>query len=228
MKIIPKDRHKFLRRYTTLPVVLEMLSGKVLMLTDPAKWEDKNDSFTIDRYKERNGLKSVLAACFTGTKETFHHWKVFGSGAAGVCVVFRRNALEAALEEQKDVRTGLTKYRTLDDIRQKKAVDQDLPFLKRIGYQDELEYRVIWTSKAESRETFGLPIPLSCIDKLVVNPWLPQSLAETIRAFLKKEAGTHSGNHEITIERSYLVESTTWKNAVTKRFPRPASPTAAG
>ena len=46
---------RFLRRYTTLPSLLYTLT-----LLDPQSWDDKNDSYYRQLYKEKKRLKSVL------------------------------------------------------------------------------------------------------------------------------------------------------------------------
>ena len=222
------DKHRLLRRFTSWPFVLKFLKSEELTLTDPSNWEDKNDRFTIGLYKQNHGLKSVLASCFTGTKETFHHWKVFGSNRAGTCVVFQREALEKCLRLNKSIRFGLVKYRKIEDVRRQKANDCDLPFLKRIGFQDEREYRVLWESKKDEVEFHTLKIPLTCIEKIVFNPWLSRKLADTRKTWLQRIVRARCKNHTIAIGRSYLVNSSTWQKAVTESYqalPRAPTPT---
>ncbi len=216
---IEVDPHKLIRRYTSLPAALALLQNQALTLTDPNNWEDKNDRFTIGLYKQRRKLQSVLGACFSGTQETFHHWKVFGGGAGGVCVVFKRLAFEKALYGQTGVRFELVKYQSLKGSDQLKDVQEsDLPLLKRIGYKDEQEYRVLWESETQKLDLYDLKVPLDSIEKIVVNPWLPTNLAETVRSLLQDLVKSCGRDLPIKIERSYLVDSFTWKKAVEKRF----------
>jgi hypothetical protein len=56
-----------------------MLLKKKIILLDPSSWEDRNDSFYMEKYREMKRLKTLLAMCFTTKPETFHHWKVFGT-----------------------------------------------------------------------------------------------------------------------------------------------------
>ena len=215
------DRHRLLRRYTTLPIVLELLRDRKLTLTDPSKWPDQNDSFTIGVYKTNRRLQSILATCFTGIEETYHHWKVFGGGDSGMCIVFRRALLEECLRsfrKKERIRYGLAKYRRLDTIRNRPLEPRDLPFIKRIGYKDEREYRVLWVSKTETAEFVRLPIPLRCIEAIIINPWLRTELAETLRGVLEREVKSSSPDHEIAIKRSSLINSSSWKQAFIKRF----------
>ncbi len=210
--------HKWLRRYTTLPAVFELLEKKVLTLTNPSKWEDKNDQFTIGAYKTNNGFESVLAACFTGTRETFHHWKIFAPGVAGMCVVFRRDSLEKSLKQRNQVRFGLAKYRKMEAGVVEETKRPDLPFVKRIGYRDEQEYRIIWQSRSQKVDFAEVAIDPICIETIVINPWLPANLARTLRSLLFREVLRQNFAHVIKIKQSHLVESLIWKRAITKKF----------
>lgn len=42
-----------LNRFTTLPVLLDLLQRQKLTLLDPKSWEDKNDSEIILEYKNK-------------------------------------------------------------------------------------------------------------------------------------------------------------------------------
>jgi len=77
----------YLRRYTSLPVLIDMLAERRLTLVDPGQWSDKNDTAYLAAYKEAKKLKCLVALCFTATSETFHHWNVFSPGPGGVCDV---------------------------------------------------------------------------------------------------------------------------------------------
>src|SRR5215471_8920008 len=63
-----------------------MLTEKRITLLDPETWDDKNDSHFLRLYRETNQLQSVLALCFSQHGETYHHWRVFASGASGICI----------------------------------------------------------------------------------------------------------------------------------------------
>src|SRR6187455_3028495 len=82
-----------LNRYTSLPVLLDLLSERRITLLSPESWEDRNDAYYLERYKDVRARKSVLAVCFSMRQETFHHWRIFSSGSAGVCIEFDRERL---------------------------------------------------------------------------------------------------------------------------------------
>ena len=74
-----------LRRYTTLPFLLDILNKKCLTLLDPKNWEDKDDSYYIELYKKSLGLKSILVLCFTESVERYHHWKIYSGSLKIPC-----------------------------------------------------------------------------------------------------------------------------------------------
>jgi hypothetical protein len=82
-----------LNRYTTLPILLDILQQKHITLLSPATWEDWNDAYYLERYKQESKLRTVLAACFSERGETFHHWRVFSNGSSGVCIEFDKRSL---------------------------------------------------------------------------------------------------------------------------------------
>ena len=84
MKQKKSQPRPFLNRYTSLPVLLDMLVHKKIVLLKPSSWEDKNDSYYMERYREERNLETLVAICFTKKRETFHHWKIFTNGASGV------------------------------------------------------------------------------------------------------------------------------------------------
>ena len=58
-----------LSRYTTLPVLLDMLKRRKLVLLKPDSWEDKNDSAIMAEYRRRRKAKNVFVLCFSDTEK---------------------------------------------------------------------------------------------------------------------------------------------------------------
>ena len=56
---MPINNNTSLHRYTSLPVLLDMLVNKRITLLDPASWEDRNDSFYVEKYKEIKKLAEL-------------------------------------------------------------------------------------------------------------------------------------------------------------------------
>jgi hypothetical protein len=95
--LMMKTELKKLNRFTTLPVLLDLLKRKRLVLLNPATWEDKNDSEILKEYKRRKNLPNLFALCFSYGDETIHHWKTFADGISGCCIEFDAPKLIAAL-----------------------------------------------------------------------------------------------------------------------------------
>lgn len=196
------------RRYTDLPALIQLLTNKALTLLDPSSWDDKNDSFFLSTYKEKKKLKSVLALCFARESETYHHWRVFSSGSSGVCVHFNASALENTFRKVKGVRFKEVKYLKVDELRNKRPTTPQLPFIKRIPYKHEKEFRALWESKSEDSNVLNVPIELSSITRITLSPWMHPSLRKNVVAVLKKIDGCKS----IPMWRSTLTENADWKS----------------
>ncbi len=79
MKNTAKKRNwpYILSRYTTLPVLLDMLERSCLTLLPPDSWDDRNDREVMLEYKRRRNSSCLLAVCFSQGEETIHHWSAF-------------------------------------------------------------------------------------------------------------------------------------------------------
>jgi hypothetical protein len=197
-----------LRRYTTLPALIYLLRERKITLLDPDSWDDKNDSHFLALYKEKASFKTVLALCFTETAETYHHWRVFANGSSGICVRFDQSKLLTAIRKQSGITADQVRYLTLKEIRKMKLKTSELPFLKRYPYEDECEFRVIYTSKSVAKSTLDIPIPLSCIDRVTLSPWVPIGLAKHIRSTVREIDGCE----KLDIVRSTLISNEEWKS----------------
>jgi Protein of unknown function (DUF2971) len=197
-----------LRRYTDLTALIFLLNEKKITLLDPESWDDSNDSYYLSIYKEKKNLKSVLALCFSETGETYHHWRVFANGSGGVCIKFKRSSFLKALKKQLGVRMRQVKYLTLDEIEGMTLSVKDLPFLKRYAFEHECEYRIVYESDSKKMRKLDIPIPLSCIDKITLSPWMPPDFSSHIKRVLRGIEGCKS----LDIVRSTLIGNERWKS----------------
>ena len=199
---------KILRRYTLLPSLIYMLTERRLTLLDPQSWDDKNDSYYLQLYREKLDRKTVLALCFALGPETYHHWSVFAGGAGGICVQFDRESLIAALKAHTGVRTRKVKYLLLTESRKRRLKVAELPFLKRSAYQHENEFRVIYESKKRSLKSLDVAFPLSCVSRITLSPWLPLALSDHVKGILREIPSCA----KLSIARSTLISNQEWKN----------------
>ena len=196
-----------LRRYTDLPGVIYLLTERTLTLLDPQTWDDSNDSRYLALYREKKDLQTVLAVCFTQSDETYHHWRVFAPGASGACVRFKRARLLNALKGTQGLRTGPVRYLKLPEIRKARLRTQQLPFLKRYAFEHEKEYRVVYESKADRLDTLDIDIPLSCIERVTLSPWLHPALSRHVKRTLHAIPGCS----RLEVVRSTLIGNEEWK-----------------
>jgi hypothetical protein len=132
----------------------------------------------------------------------------------GIRIRFDRDKLTRAIQDAGTYNDSVI-YRSLHQI-EKLGQNQNkddlvaiFPFLKRFGFQDEKEYRIIYESKSEEISTKDIPISLSCINKIILSPWLDHDLFTRI----KDEIRSIDDCQELEISRSRLTDSKTWKQA---------------
>jgi hypothetical protein len=200
---------KILRRYTDFPSLVYLLREQCITLVDPQSWDDTNDSHYLTLYREKQRLASVLALCFTQVTETYHHWRVFANGASGICISFHRAELLSAVKRYGGVRARAVRYLKIDQLQGKRLVARDLPFLKRYSFENENEFRFLYETRTKRRQTIDIPIPLSCIDRVRLSPWLRNNLSSPIKDLLWSIPGCS----ELKIVRSTLISNEEWKQA---------------
>ena len=196
-----------LRRYTELPYVIDYLQTEELALLNPASWDDRNDSFYIEEYARQSGAKSVYALCLADCAETYHHWRVFSHGSGGTCIQFKREEFLTAISKVKGLRSEGVRYKTINELRHAKPTLDELPFLKRFAFQNEGEFRLFYTSKTKGPPINRITVPLTCVDRIILSPWLPNVVADRVKKTLKSIPGCS----RVKIYRSTLVENEDWK-----------------
>src|SRR5690606_13602701 len=102
------------------------------------------------------------------------------------------------------VRYGEMDYLFLDAVEKLTKADVErLPFVKRQGFIAEEEYRIIAETEAAQRPSTSIDLPVSMINKIYLNPWLPKSIADSVISTLHGIDGCG----DITIQRSHLIDS---------------------
>lgn len=124
-----------------------------------------------------------------------------------MCIRFKHSALIRAARKQEDLQVKPVKYRTIPQMRRIKYKLQDLPFLKRYGFENEDEIRMIYESKTTTISKLDIPIPLSCIERISLSPWIHPSLSSHIKQLLKSIPECN----RIKIVRSTLIGNEQWK-----------------
>lgn len=198
-----------IRRYTNIASALHILRNRCITLLNPAFWDDRNDAYYLAQYKQRIRAASVLALCFARASETYHHWRVFSSGGDGLCVEFDENKLIEAVNRDEAVTARNVIYKEIKDVMATPVATDDLPFLKRIPYRDEQEFRLLYVSRAVAAEIYHIEMPISAISRITLSPWMAAPLADSVKDTLKGLPGCK----RIKIYRSTLIENERWKSA---------------
>jgi hypothetical protein len=206
--LAPANVPAHLRRYTDLPALLHILSTRQITLLDPRFWDDKNDSHFMTIHKERKQLKSLLALCFSEAFETYHHWRVFSGGPAGVCIVFDKIRLLEDIARVPQISVGSMNYLTMTEARRKTFLVDELPFVKRYAYKPEREFRVLYASPTEEKSSLDLPIRLSSISRISLSPWMHASLSKSTASAIR----AINGCEKLRVSRSTLISNEQWKN----------------
>lgn len=205
-----RDLEKYVRRYTTLSNALNTLAQQQIVLLSPSKWDDLNDVRFMELYRAHAKVGSVLALCCTLATETYHHWRVFTAGMEGICLEFERRSLENGLHGVPGIDMRKVDYLKVSDLEALNPADAGrLPFVKREGFSDEREWRIVLTCDEEAVMAKPVPINLQSINRILLNPWMPPALAENLRGIIRKIPGCES----VKIEASRLTNSERWKSA---------------
>ena len=215
MSLTNRVMSRFLRRYTDALSLIHLLRHKQLTLLSPASWFDQNDAFGLDVYRQKMDAASVYALCFTTAAETAHHWQLFAGQNHGVCIQFHADRLKDHLARNySHILHGPVQYLKLDEFKAAEPDVDDLPFLKRTTFADEREYRFVTTEvKLFATETYGIPITLDMIERIVFGPAMPRSIADTLKDVMTELDGC-SG---LKFMHSKLTNNQVWREALVRR-----------
>jgi hypothetical protein len=209
-KVSPGGTPPILNRYTTLPIALEVLTKRCITLLSPETWEDRNDAYYLERYRQGMKFRSVLAICFSLHRETFHHWRIFSSGSSGVCIEFDKNGLLKNVAGRPGFRHEKVAYSWISELKKTKPPIEEWPFLKRKPFEDEREYRITFESKTESLRSTTVPIDLASIRRVTLSPWIPGSVASSVIALMKRIDGCAG----LEMIRSSLLDNAGWRDII--------------
>lgn len=200
-----------LYRYTTLPILLDLLKRKKIVLLDPTKWEDRNDADIISEYIKRKNISKLFAVCFSVNTETVHHWKSYADGISGCYIQFDEDKLLASFKSIKQIRWGDVDYKRIKEAQSKSIQIDNIPFTKRWPYRIEKEFRIIWEGQTK-KEKIEIDIDLKSINKIMLSQKMPVDVAESIKHLLRNAFEDPSK----LISRSTLYENRSWINAFSK------------
>jgi len=204
---VKRPTTQVLRRYTNLAATIHMLRSREITLLSPGTWDDRNDAYFMAEYKRRKNLKSLFALCFANCAETYHHWRVFSHGSDGVRIEFDKRILIKSFSDEHIIARDVC-YKKLDELKEgtRFPVD-DLPFLKRQGFRDEAEFRIIYQNESRVLSSKSFEIDIASIRRITLSPWIVKSLSGSVIANLRQIKGCE----KLKIYRSTLVDSEKWQ-----------------
>jgi hypothetical protein len=140
-------------------------------------------------YKRQKNLKSLFALCFADCDETYHHWRVFSHGSDGVRIEFDKSLLMKSLADDRIIARDVL-YKKIDELKTSTRFPvDDLPFLKRQGFRDESEFRIIYQNDHRVQFSKSYQIDLASIRRITLSPWIVRSLSDSVIASLREIKG---------------------------------------
>ena len=227
MKIMPRTRLALLSHYTQLPVLLDILERKRIVLGNPDAWDDKTDANMLKKYAESKNMDNIRLLCLTenpdGMNDNILHWNAYASGKAGCRINFDKKKLLKIAREQGAVLKEIDYLNSEELENQPDKWRRKLPFLKRSPYAFENEWRVMWLGTLKKDEDFELDISKELSGGLIksvrLSPELPKSLAKNLRSFLEKRYK----KYRIKFVQSWVLQNPDWERTVKKSLPSPST-----
>lgn len=126
-----------------------------------------------------------------------------------MCVEFDKERLLEAIGRDGAIEHRKVCYREINDVCAGPIQTSDLPYIKRYAYGDEQEFRLVFAYADKEMEAHTFDIPLSCISRITLSPWLPKPLEKSIKDTIKQIDGCKN----VKVFRSTLIENERWKKA---------------
>lgn len=208
---------KKLHRYTSFSSLAHMLLNKKLTLLDPQGWDDRNDAYFIEAYREHIDAKKIYGLCFTESRQKYHHWSVFASGSDGVCISFHGQALIDSISNAGDFEFEKVRYTgTKKEMENVPLSDHQLKFTKHHRYSDEQEWRLIYTDNDGLNENPTVPFCIRDIYRITISPWLAKPLVTSLRTLIKEMPDCS----KVQVRRSTLVNYQDWRSMADRSIGR--------
>jgi len=218
MKLVSmKQQKQFLNRYTHFSYLCKMLEKRELVIPSWKKWRDRNDSHSIKEYQRLERDRNIFALCMTNADETYHHWRVFTRQTFGVCLRFDKTRMIEWVKSQREsptmgrVEMKRVVYFELESFDTDVVKVQHLPFLKRWGYRDEREWRLMYTT-TQNGQFATLPFPIKALDSIVISPFVSSEEADVKKRKIQETLRTKG----VDVYHSALTNSDRWKDQVTE------------
>ena len=191
--------------------LLTMLKNKSILFTNPDRWQDKNDSEVLKKYKANNNFDKLFAFCCLSEEETIHHWSHYTSEEIGCCIQFDGQKLIERMKKITQIKQGLVSYYWINDIKKGSVEVDEYPFKKRKPYECEKEYRFIWGGKHPDN-AYPVKISLDVIKRITLLPKGGEEEAEREYKNAKSKIEKLLNGQSIRISKSTIYRNPTWIN----------------
>jgi hypothetical protein len=199
---VSENTLNYLRHYTSIEGLYNILDSQTLRFGCPEEWPDKNDAAGLRAFCRKKGVAKARVICLATDIELVHHWNTYAP--LGCRIEFKKNEF---LEEinKHGLLGNFVGYYPSDCLTAKllqfKEVDE-LPFIKRRPYECEKEYRIIWYGKVtEHAPKINIK---DCIESITLSPKISTPQFEAIKYNLVEKY------HIETIKRSRLLHCDEW------------------
>lgn len=201
---------KWLKKYTELRFLRDLLTSKQLHLGHPRDWADKNDSKCLELCKPHFRGYDLRATCLTGAPDRFHFWYIFGKKQEGVCLWFEKDTLCGDIARDNTLKARMVNYLSARRIRD--VAPCCLPFTKREQYKDECEFRVVRHRKALHPPDDKFTFCAASLKRIYLNPWLSYEQAKKKKLEISAMLG--SGFEHVKVYQNRSLEQEQWIDAV--------------
>jgi hypothetical protein len=206
----PSGDPQYLRHYTSLAVALNLLNTHKLTLAPEASWknwDDRFDAAMMDLFAGQKAGESkgknktaVFVICFTCNFDTERNWRSHGTIAPDCCITFDGPALIGAAKKAGGFLCAPVEYMDSHDFRKEiksgKIAPEKAPFIKRLPYRGETEYRIVGWGAGKTKELNAAP----CVSRLTLSPKMPKAIFEPLNKWLESA-------YRITVSRSALFDT---------------------
>jgi hypothetical protein len=199
---------KVLHRYMDFPELLHSLQNNEIVLKNPLYWDDKNDYFTIRQFVEKLSLKNLFVSCFTTYCDSYHFWKIYAPNPTGICVTYSTSKIHEAIQndiQKDDFKFEKVEYETYRNLSRREVPIEEYPFIKRVAFKAENEYRLIFSSR-NGAEHKSLKID-GAILGIVISPSFRNTFIKEYKELISSKTSLSSTK----IKESKILNSNRWK-----------------
>lgn len=199
-----------LKHYTSVSTLYKILDSG-FMFQDGKSWDDDNDRYTLQMYRDYISPQNVLALCFCDGAGNAYHWTALGKidsndpySEIKCSIVLNKDTFLKHIDSVNGISHHEMMYCKNNQVAEHQM--EDLPYLKRKEFSVENEYRVIYMG---DKSEFFLSGIIPYIDKIVIGLCDKEDFDR-----IKQHIVTTSHINEAKITQNLLKGSEEWNDNV--------------